>query len=93
MNSFWGDDSWRKTAYATDRNLFGFPEKEDNETVAEGFRTRLQKVAGFKHVPKPIPMRNLQGAIVYYLFFASQKSAAKNIIEYIFDKYRSRGTK
>jgi three-Cys-motif partner protein len=93
MNAFWGDDSWRNIAYATDRNLFGLPEKEDNETIAEGFRKRLQIVAGFKHVPKPIPMRNLQGAVVYYLFFASQKSVANNIVEYIFDKYRSRGMK
>lgn len=93
MNAFWGDESWRNIAYVTDRNFFGFPEKEDNETVAEGFRKRLQKVAGFRHVPKPIPMRNLQGAVVYYLFFASQKAVANNIIEYIFDKYRSRGVK
>ncbi len=93
MNAFWGDDSWRNVAYATDRNLFGLPEKEDNETIAEGFRVRLQKIAGFKFVPKPVPMRNSQGGIVYYLFFASQKLVAGDIIEYIFDKYRSRGTK
>lgn len=91
MNAFWGDDSWRNIAYTTNRNFFGVPEKEDNETIAEGFRSRLQKVAEFKHVPKPIPMRNLQGAVVYYLFFASQKLVAKNIIEHIFNKYRSRG--
>ena len=91
MNSFWGDESWRNIAYVTDRNLFGFPEKEDNETVAEGFRERLQKVAGFKHVPKPLAMRNSRGATVYYLFFASQKLVGKQIIEDIFDKYRQRG--
>lgn len=93
MNAFWGDESWRDIAYVTNRNFFGFPEKEDNETIAEGFRKRLQKVARFRYVPKPVPMRNLQGAVVYYLFFASQKAAANNIIEYIFDKYRSRGMK
>ena len=27
MNAFWGDDSWRKIAYTTDRNLFGYEEK------------------------------------------------------------------
>jgi len=88
MTAFWGDDSWREIAYTTEGNLFGFPEKEDNETVAEGFRKRLQKAAGFKHVPSPLPMRNSKGAIIYYLFFASQKPVAQDIIEAIFNKYR-----
>src|SRR5437588_10867974 len=48
MLAFWGDDSWRSIAYTTERNLFGEPEKESNEVVAEGFRQRLMKVAGFK---------------------------------------------
>ena len=91
MTAFWGDESWRETAYSTDRNLYGYPEKEDNETVAEGFRKRLQKVAGFKHVPRPLPMRNSKGAIVYYLFFASQKPVASDIVEDIFCKYRQEG--
>lgn len=92
MSAFWGDDSWRHIAYTTERNFLDLPEKEDNETIAEGFRARLKKEAGFNYVPKPIPMRNLQGAVVYYLFFASQKLVAGNIIEHIFSKYRSRGT-
>jgi Protein of unknown function (DUF5131) len=35
MNAFWPDDeeSWRKIAYTTDRDLFGFPEKEENEAI------------------------------------------------------------
>jgi len=91
MNAFWGDDSWRNIAYSTDRNLFGMPEKEDNVAIVEGFRKRLKDVAGFKHVPEPIPMRNRMGAEVYYLFFASQNMAAGNIIKDIFAKYRVRG--
>lgn len=93
MNAFWGDDSWRKIAYTTDRNLFGYEEKTSNEAVAEGFRERLRKVAGFKHVPKPMPMRNSNSAIVYYLFFASQQRVAMNILEGIFKKYRNRGAR
>jgi len=92
MSAFWGDDSWRRIAYTTERNFLELPEKEDNETIAEGFRERLKKEAGFRYVPKPIPMRNLQGAVVYYLFFASQKLVAGSIIDHIFNKYRSRGT-
>ena len=93
MNEFWGDESWREIAYTTKLNLFSYPEKEENAVVAEGFRQRLLKVARFKHVVKPLPMRNTKGAIVYYLFFASQKLAAEDIIVDIFRKYGQRGEK
>src|SRR5215217_1445633 len=93
MNAFWGDDSWRKIAYTTDGSLFGYEEKTTNEAIAEGFRERLRKVAGFKHVPKPMPMRNSNSAIVYYLFFASQQRVAMAILEGIFKKYRNRGAR
>jgi three-Cys-motif partner protein len=92
MNAFWGDDSWRKVAYREEQTLFGpVEEKNANETVAEAFRERLRKVAGFSNVPPPIPMRNTTGATVYYLYFASQKPVAQNIVNHIFDKYRNRG--
>ena len=93
MNAFWGDDSWRKIAYTSTRDLFGYLEKEDNETVAEAFGDRLRKVAQFKHVPKPLPMRNSRGATVYYFFFASNKPVASRIIEHIFTNYKKRGLK
>jgi three-Cys-motif partner protein len=91
MNSFWGDESWRKVAYETTRNLFGYPEKQPNEVVAEAFLHRLKEVAGFERAPEPLPMRNSQGAIVYYLFFASQKDTAEDIVQEVFEKYRNRG--
>lgn len=87
MNAFWGDASWRESAYATD-NLFGFPEKQPNEVVAEAYRDRLKKIAGFKYVPEPAPMRNSKGAVVYYLFFAAQQPAADKIVTQILDSYR-----
>ena len=93
MNEFWGDDSWRQIAYTTKRDLFGHLEKEENAVIAEGFRQRLLTVAGFKHAPEPLPMRNTKGATVYYLFFASHKPAAENIIIDIFNKYRQRGAR
>jgi three-Cys-motif partner protein len=89
MTALWGDDSWPKTVYAPD--LFGNPDKQSNETVAEAFRVRLKEVAGFARVPKPIPMRNSKGAIVYFLFFASQKDTAEHIVLDIFKKYQNRG--
>ena len=91
LNKYWGDSSWREIAYRTDTTLFGTPEKQTNETVAEAFRTRLIKAAGFSRVPRPVPMRNTKGTIVYYLFFASQKDRAENIVNDIFRKYEGRG--
>jgi three-Cys-motif partner protein len=92
MNRFWGDESWRKIAYEPVQTLFGpDEEKTGNDTVAAAFRRRLQKVAGFSNVPEPMPMRNTKGAVVYYLFFASHKPVAQDIVTDIFDKYRNRG--
>ena len=91
MDRFWGDNSWQKVAYKSRPGLFGqIMEKEDNETVAEAYRKRLQTTAGFQYVPKPIPMRNSKGAVVYYLFFASQNQTAARIITDIFNDYRDR---
>lgn len=91
MTAYWGDESWRNIAYTTEGSLFGIPQKEPNEVVVEAFRERLKNVAGFKRVPEPMPMRNSKNAIVYYLFFASQKGTAENIVLDIFQKYRNRG--
>jgi three-Cys-motif partner protein len=90
MNSFWGDDSWRRVAYETTGNLFGFEEKTGNETIAEAFRQRLQGAAGFGYVPTPLPMRNSMNAIVYYLFFASPNRYGAKIVTEIFARYRRR---
>ena len=90
MNKFWGDDSWRRAAYAEARqgNFFG-PElvKQGNEQIVAAFQDRLKKVAGFGFVPKPLPMRNSKRAVVYYLFFASPKAVAEKIITDIFHSY------
>jgi three-Cys-motif partner protein len=90
MNAFWGGD-WKEAAYTTERSLFGEPEKESNAAIAEAFRQRLNKIAKFKNVPEPLPMHNSKGAIVYYLFFASQVGVAEKIVKDIFAKYRNRG--
>ncbi|MEW6602597.1 MAG: three-Cys-motif partner protein TcmP, partial [Nitrospirota bacterium] len=91
LTAFWGDESWREAVYDTTGNLFGFEEKTGNEEVAKAFRSRLKKVAGFAYVPEPMPMRNRKGAIVYYLFFASHKPVAEEIVKDIFDKFKTRG--
>lgn len=93
MNTFWGDDSWRNIAYTRKKNLFGYEEKESGDIIAESFRRRLQNMAGFAHVSKPLPMRNSINTIIYYLFFASQRPVAKKIIDHIFNKYAKVGAK
>jgi three-Cys-motif partner protein len=91
MTKFWGDDSWRTAAYTTQPGLFGpIAEKVSNQSVIAAYRKRLKEVAGFTFVPEPLPMCNTRGAVVYYLFFASQKLTGNKIAEHIFKKYRSR---
>jgi three-Cys-motif partner protein len=87
MNKVWGDETWNAAAFSGEGDLFGYEEKQRNEIIAEAFRKRIAAVAGFKHVPPPIPMRNKSNAIIYYLYFASQKPVAERIVSYIFDKY------
>ena len=85
MNLFWGDNSWQEVCYGSD--LFGISEKIlGNETVVKEYRKRLRNI--FKDVPEPLPIRNTQGNAIYYLFFASNKAVARNIVGDIFKKYR-----
>jgi three-Cys-motif partner protein len=91
MTKFWGDESWRKAAYRTEPGLFGdIEEKGTNEAVVDAYRKRLKEIAGFKYVPDALPMCNTQGAVVYYLLFASHNANGNKIAEHIFKKYRSR---
>ncbi len=95
MTAFWGDDSWHDVVYR-EKQLGMFSDEPlkktaSNAEVAEAFRTRLRQVAGFKEVPKPMPVRNTKGAVVYYLFFASQKPVASHIVQDIFRTYGHRG--
>jgi three-Cys-motif partner protein len=95
MNRFWGDESWRESAYAESAQgkFWGGPDivKQDNEVIVGAFCERLKRVAGFQIVLPPLPMKNTQNAIVYYLCFASQKPVAEKIITSIFDRFRAKG--
>lgn len=88
MNAFWGEDSWRKSAYTREAGLFGeIEQKACNEAVVNAYRKRLKEIAKFKYVPKPIPMKNSKGITLYYLFFASHNGTGDKIARAIFKKY------
>jgi len=92
MNAFWGDESWRNVAYKKTKGLFGdMEEKATIEKVVKAYQNRLKEVAGFAYVPDPIPMRNLTGSVLYYLFFASPNKTGAKIVKDIFNKYKDRG--
>jgi three-Cys-motif partner protein len=92
MNQFWGDETWRQAAYADSPqyDFFSTPDrvKQDNDAIVAAFRERLKRVAGFNYIPEPLPMKNRNNAVVYYLFLASPKRVSAKIIEGIFSKYR-----
>lgn len=92
MTRFWGDETWKQAAYAESRQGDFFVasdlEKQPNDAIVATFRDRLSKVAGFQYVPRPLPMKNSNNAVIYYLFFASPKPVADKIIEDIFAKYQ-----
>jgi three-Cys-motif partner protein len=91
MTRFWGDESWKQIAWVESQpDMFGDTEqqKQPNKVIAEAFRERLKKVAGFAYVPEPLPMTNKKNAVIYYLFFAAKHPAAANIIEGIFRQAR-----
>ena len=92
IDAVWGDHSWHQAAYTRAPGLFGeMEEKTTNKSVIDAFRDRLKKVAGFKYVPEPMPMRNSKGSVIYYLFFASPNKNGAKIVKNIFDNYRNKG--
>lgn len=91
MNRFWGNESWKQAANAKSKQRsFYFEsddEKQSNDAIVAAFRDPLKKVAEFDFVPDPMPMTNSRNAVIYYLFFASPKPVAENIITDIFKKH------
>ena len=90
MRFVWGDDSWIDAAYQRVPTLFDDRSEKipGNEALISAYRLRLERDAGFKYVPHPIPMKNSRNATVYYLFFASPNATGKKIVEHIFGKHR-----
>lgn len=92
LTRHWGDDSWKDVAYESRPDSSGRSTKTDYDVIAGAFRERLHAVAKFKHVSEPLAMRGSKGAVNYYLFFASPKPVAVDVVAEIFDTYRARGS-
>jgi three-Cys-motif partner protein len=90
LTALWGDRSWEDAAFSSAGKLFEDPEKVSNDEFELAWRNRLKKKAGFKFVSKPMPMKTKNNSVIYYLYFASQKPVAAEIVESIFNKYRKR---
>ncbi|MBU0691245.1 three-Cys-motif partner protein TcmP [bacterium] len=82
----WGDESWREVVFvATEQQDLFDKERIDtakakSDAIALAYKERLQRVAGFGYVYKPIPMMNSKHGVIYYLYFASPKAVGVNII-------------
>jgi three-Cys-motif partner protein len=94
MTAFWGDESWKELLYCQTRDLFGDEHHikiDDYRKLAKAYADKLKQVAGFGFVPEPLLMTNTKNGPLYFLYFASNKGVAQNIINFIFDKYRTKG--
>nr|MBN2276428.1 three-Cys-motif partner protein TcmP [candidate division Zixibacteria bacterium] len=94
MNAFWGDESWFEYTYEEDLpDLFGEPTrfKDKIDILLKAYKKRLKNIANFQYVPDPIPFRNKKNAIIYYIYFATQKKTAYDVVNYILKKYSKTG--
>src|SRR5204863_9458735 len=77
--------SWVSSAVLTsvhwtpDTTPFGEPEKQSNEAAAEAFRRRLEKVAGFRRLPKPLPDLDLLPTTPQTLVFSPRLERVRRV--------------
>lgn len=96
MDRFWGDRSWYDLLYGQDPDLFNGDREHRvasaDPVLTRAYRDRLRTEAGFIFVPEPVLMRNKKRGKLYYLFFASHNETGRKIVQYIFDKYHTKGS-
>lgn len=83
-------NGWENEIYpeSSQASLFGTEyEKLSNDDIMLFYANRLESKAGFKFVSEPLLFSH-KGANLYYLVLASQKEAAKNIMNSLVSKYR-----
>lgn len=93
MDRFWGNRSWHSAMFrpSAQTSLFGdeMKDKTENRDLVNAYCKRLKEVAGFGFVADPMPMRNLQKAVVYYLIFAGPNKTGWKIVQEIYEKHAS----
>ncbi len=93
MTRWWGDESWRNEFYALHPQLDMFGDQAtvkvvDNDDVVGAYAKRLQSVAGFTNVTRPLPVKNTINRTLYYLLLASQNLTAVKIMNDVLGKFR-----
>jgi three-Cys-motif partner protein len=94
MDRFWGDRSWYNLIYEAEPDLLDGTRDQKVRSIkalVTAYMQRLQKVAGFNYVPKPLPIRLPSGVILYYLFFASPNNTGRKIVDWIFRHHGGAG--
>ncbi len=91
MNAFWGDESCAMSPIGRTRVYLNGPKNRRTKWLRKLSACDCRRSPVLRDFPDPLPMRNSTGAIVYYLFFASQKDTAENIVLDIFKRYEHRG--
>jgi three-Cys-motif partner protein len=92
FNRCFGSHDWYTLLYDKSPSLFDNDHEHRVAKAADvlvpAFRERLKTVAGFAHVADPMPFKNSEGGILYFLFFASPAKVAPNIWSDIFGRDR-----
>jgi three-Cys-motif partner protein len=92
MTKWWGDESWKEQFYGPGPKLLHGESTNrktvNNDDVVEMYRQRLLSEGGYEFVTNPLPMKNSQNAVLYYILLASNNETAVRIMDEILDRYR-----
>lgn len=92
MSKWWGSDDWKQQFYGMGQKpLVGdarVQKRVNNDDIVNFYRRRLLEQGGFEFVTEPLPMKNSQNAVLYYILMASNNETAVRIMNEILDKYR-----
>lgn len=93
-NRFWGTPEWRGDIYEILPTLFGDKQEKKRQTttakrLGKLYKKRLEQI--FKHVTRPLVMKNSKGVPIYCLMFAGHYSTGAKITRDIFRHYEQLG--
>lgn len=92
MTKWWGDESWIERFYGPGPKWLhgesGNRKIVNNADIVGIYRQRLLDEGSFDFVTDPLPMKNSQNAVLYYILMASNNETAVHIMNQVLDKYR-----